>query len=42
MTITIAVLILILAWRFGPRHRRTAGDIVNDHRRRMSGWKEGE
>ena len=32
MTIALAVIILILAYRFGPRHKRTAGDIVNESR----------
>ena len=40
MTIALAVLILILAYRFGPRHKRTAGDIVNESRRPMRAWPE--
>lgn len=42
MTITLAILIIILAHRFGPRHHRRAGDIVNESRRRMSAWRERE
>lgn len=42
MTIAIAVIILILAYRFSPRHKRMTGDIVNESRRPMGAWKESE
>lgn len=40
MTIALAVIVLILAHRYGPRHRRTAGDIVNESRRPVRAWPE--
>ena len=42
MTIALCVLILILAHRFGPRHKRTAMDIIRDNRtmRPVRAWEE--
>lgn len=44
MTIALAVIVLILAHRYGPRHRRTAGDIIRDNQRRrpVRAWREHE
>lgn len=44
MSLALCVLLIYLAHRYGPRHRRTAMDIIRDNqlRRPARAWEESK